>query len=213
MLKVKQFEFNMFGENTYVVYDTDTLEAAVVDPGMLSAEDRKTFDDYITLKNLKLIQIINTHMHLDHCFGANYIRDKYGVKVAANSGDAKLGRELNMQFHAFGGRGELCGVDIDINLVDGDSVEIGRGRLLVIQTPGHSPGGICFYCPEAKFVLTGDTLFHRSIGRTDLEGGNSQQLYDSIHRKLFVLPEDTRVFPGHMDPTTIGEEKKYNPVA
>ncbi len=213
MLKVKQFEFNMFGENTYVVYDTDTLEAAVVDPGMLSAEDRKTFDDYITLKNLKLIQIINTHMHLDHCFGANYIRDKYGVKVAANSGDAKLGRELNMQFHAFGGRGELCGVDIDINLVDGDSVEIGRGRLLVIQTPGHSPGGICFYCPEAKFVLTGDTLFHRSIGRTDLEGGNSQQLYDSIHRKLFVLPEDTRVFPGHMGPTTIGEEKKYNPVA
>ncbi len=213
MLKVKQFEFNMFGENTYVVYDTDTLEAAVVDPGMLSAEDRKTFDDYITLKNLKLIQIINTHMHLDHCFGANYIRDKYGVKVAANSGDAKLGRELNMQFHAFGGRGELCGVDIDINLVDGDSVEIGRGRLLVIQTPGHSPGGICFYCPEAKFVLTGDTLFHRSIGRTDLEGGNSQQLYDSIHRKLFVLPEDTMVFPGHMSPTTIGEEKKYNPIA
>lgn len=213
MLKVKQFEFNMFGENTYVVYDTDTLEAAVVDPGMLSAEDRKTFDDYITLKNLKLIQIINTHMHLDHCFGANYIRDKYGVKVAANSGDAKLGRELDMQFHAFGGRGELCGVDIDINLVDGDSVEIGRGRLLVIQTPGHSPGGICFYCPEAKFVLTGDTLFHRSIGRTDLEGGNSQQLYDSIHRKLFVLPEDTMVFPGHMSPTTIGEEKKYNPIA
>lgn len=213
MLKVKQFEFNMFGENTYVVYDTETLDAAVVDAGMLSEDDRNTFDDYIAKQGLKLTQIINTHMHLDHCFGANYVKNKYGVSVAANSGDAKLGRELAEQIRRFGGRGDMPGVDIDVNLVDGDYIEIGKGHLIVIQTPGHSPGGICLYCPESQFVLTGDTLFRRSIGRTDLEGGDERQLYDSIHRKLFVLPDATVVLPGHMEPTTIGEEKKFNPIA
>lgn len=212
MLKVKQFEFNMFGENTYLVYDTDSLEAAVVDPGMINEDERKAFDSYITSNNLKLIQIINTHMHLDHCFGANYVKDKYGVTVAANIGDAKLGKELGEQLRRFGGRGDMPGVDIDVNLVDGDTVAIGKGRLIVIQTPGHSNGGLCLYCPESKFILTGDTLFRRSIGRTDLEGGNAHQLYDSIHTRLFVLPDDTVVYAGHMEPTTIGEEKRYNPI-
>lgn len=202
----------MFGENTYVVYDTDTREAAIVDPGMLSAEDRKAIDDYIADNELDVIQIINTHLHLDHCFGANYVKEKYGVKLSANVGDAKLGRELGDQIARFGGRGDLPGVEIDVNLVDGDVVEIGKGRLLVIQTPGHSQGGICLYCPESKFVLTGDTLFHRSVGRTDLEGGNASQLYDSIRRKLYTLPDDTVVLAGHMQPTTIGQEKKFNPV-
>ena len=213
MLKVKQFQFNMFGENTYLVYDDSTLDAAVVDPGMFTDSERDEFDKYVGDNRLHIIQIINTHLHLDHCFGDNYVRDRYGVKVAANVGDAPLGLDLGAQIRRFGGRGDMPGVHIDVELTDGDVIHIGNGELKVIATPGHSQGGICLYCAEDHFLLSGDTLFRRSIGRTDLDGGNGRQLVESIRGKLFTLPDDTVVLPGHDRPTTIGEEKKFNPVA
>lgn len=211
MLKVKQFVFNMFGENTYVVSDSDTGEAAVIDPGMFTDSERKEFDDYISRSNLKIIEIINTHLHLDHCFGDNYVRDKYGVKVAANVDDASLGANLASQLRRFGGRGDLPGVSIDVELKNGDIVKIGSGELHVITTPGHSPGGICLYCPQGGFLISGDTLFRGGVGRTDLEGGNGRQLSSSIREKLFKLPDDTKVLPGHDRFTTIGDEKRSNP--
>lgn len=213
MLRVRQFVFNMFGENTYLVYDTDTSEAAVIDPGMFTDAERAEFDRYVTSAGLNIIQVINTHLHLDHCFGDNYVRDHYGVKVAANAGDASLGLDLGAQIRRFGGRGDMPAVHIDVELKDGDIINIGNGRLLVIATPGHTRGGICLYCPESRFLISGDTLFHRSIGRTDLEGGNGRQLVDSIRRRLFTLPDDTVVYPGHERPTSIGDEKIHNPVA
>ncbi len=213
MLKLKRFEFNMFGENTYLVYDPETLDAAVVDPGMFSDAERSEFDNYISASGLHLRQVINTHLHLDHCFGDNYVRDRYGVKVAASVDDAPLGLDLGAQIRRFGGRGDMPPVHIDVNLVDGDIIRIGNGKLQVVATPGHSRGGICLYCAEDKFLLSGDTLFCRSVGRTDLDGGNGRQLAESIHQKLFTLPDDTVVYPGHDRPTTIGEEKLYNPIA
>lgn len=211
MLKVKQFVFNMFGENTYVVSDSETGEAAVIDPGMFTDAERKEFDDYISNSNLKIVEIINTHLHLDHCFGDNYVRDRYGVKVAANVGDASLGADIASQIRRFGGRGDQPGVSIDVELKEGDVVKIGSGELQVIATPGHSPGGICLYCPQGGFLISGDTLFRGGIGRTDLEGGNGRQLTSSIREKLFTLPDETKVLPGHDRFTTIGDEKRSNP--
>ena len=211
MLKVKQFVFNMFGVNTFVVSDPDSNEAAVIDPGMFTSAERKEFDDYIAENSLKIVQLINTHLHLDHCFGDNYVRDKYGVKVSANVGDAPLGADLGQQIRRFGGRGDMPGVAIDVELREGDIIKIGSGELQVIETPGHSKGGICLYCPQGKFLISGDTLFRGGIGRTDLEGGDQRELTESIRKKLFNLPDDTTVLPGHDRFTTIGDEKHSNP--
>lgn len=211
MLKVKQFVFNMFAENTFVVSDSDSREAVVVDPGMFTQAERKEFDDYIESNSLKIIQVVNTHLHLDHCFGDNYVRDRYGVKVAANIGDAPLGADLGTQIRRFGGRGDFEGVSIDVELRDGDTIRVGSDLLKVIETPGHSRGGICLYCKDGKFLIAGDTLFRGGVGRTDLEGGDARQLSASIRNKLFALPDDTAVLPGHDRFTTIGDEKRSNP--
>lgn len=211
MLKIKQFIFNMFGENTFVIYDTSTKDAVIIDPGMFNENERKEFDDYITANELHIKQIVNTHLHLDHCFGNNYVRDKYGVKTAANIGDAALGKNISAQMRRFGGRSDIDGVTIDVPLKAGDIIEVGGSRLNVIETPGHSKGGICLYCKEGKFLISGDTLFRRGIGRTDLEGGDHKELTSSIRRNLFSLPDDTTVLPGHGEFTTIGAEKRSNP--
>ena len=211
MLKVKQFVFNMFGVNTYLVIDPDTKEAAVIDPGMYGSDEQKEFDDYVKANGLKIIEVINTHLHLDHCFGDNYVKDKYGVKVAANIGDSDLGADITSQMRRFGGREAVEGVTIDVPLADGDVISVGKSRLEVITVPGHSPGGIALYSPDGHFVIAGDSLFRRSIGRTDLPGGSQRQLIDSIRKKLFTLPDDTMVLPGHDRFTTIGDEKTANP--
>ncbi len=211
MLKVKQFVFNMFGENTFVISDPQSHEAAVIDPGMFTAAERKEFDDYVSAHSLKITQLINTHLHLDHCFGDNYVRDRYGVKVAANIGDAPLGSSIGAQLRRFGGRGDVEAVNIDVQLKEGDVITIGSDSLRVIETPGHSKGGICLYCKTGKFLISGDTLFRGGIGRTDLDGGDQRQLVDSIRRKLYSLPDDTAVLPGHDRFTTIGDEKRSNP--
>lgn len=211
MLKVKQFVFNMFGVNTYLVIDPDTKEAAVIDPGMYGSDEQKEFDDYVKANDLKIIEVINTHLHLDHCFGDNYVKDKYGVKVAANIGDSDLGADITSQMRRFGGREAVEGVTIDVPLEDGDVISVGKSRLEVITVPGHSPGGIALYSPDGHFVIAGDSLFRRSIGRTDLPGGSQRQLIDSIRKKLFTLPDDTMVLPGHDRFTTIGDEKTANP--
>ncbi len=211
MLRISQFVFNMFGVNTYIVWDEDSRDAVVVDPGMTDAREERALDGFIDKNNLKIAQIVNTHMHLDHCFGDNYVRDRYGVKVAANIGDAPLGADLGTQIRRFGGRGDLEGVSIDVELRDGDTIRVGSDLLKVIETPGHSRGGICLYCKDGKFLIAGDTLFRGGVGRTDLEGGDARQLSASIRNKLFALPDDTAVLPGHDRFTTIGDEKRSNP--
>lgn len=212
MLKITRFIVNPFQENTYVVFDADSHDAAVVDPGMLHADERKFFDSYIADNNLRLQQIILTHAHLDHCFGANYVRGKYNVQVKANQGDRLLAKNLQGQARRFGLHEKTEEhLSIDIALEDGDLIEIGSGRLNVIAVPGHSPGGISLYCPKEKFVFTGDSLFEGSIGRTDLDGGDHSTLVSAIANKLLTLPDDTTVLPGHGNPTTIGKEKAHNP--
>ncbi len=212
-MKIKQFVFNPFGVSSFIIYDSESKAAIAIDPGMLNSAEQKEFDSYIAENNLKLTQIVNTHLHLDHCFGNNYVRDKYGIKVAAHPDDAFLGNSLAEQASRFGIR--LTGIDtkadIDIELKDGDNIEVGAHTLKVLHVPGHSPGSIALYCAEGDFVIAGDVLFKGSIGRTDLQGGNLDTLLDSIHSRLMTLPDSTNVLPGHDRFTTIEAERATNP--
>lgn len=211
MLKIKQFVFNMFGVNTYLITDKETGDTAVIDPGMIDAAEKREFDDYVSDNHLKITQIINTHLHLDHCFGDNYVRDKYGVKVAANINDQPLGDDIPAQMARFGGRIKADPVKIDVALKDGDIIKIGDSELRVITTPGHSPGGISLYSAEGGFLISGDTLFRFGVGRTDLPGGDHNTLIKSIREKLMTLPDATKVLPGHDRFSTIADERRHNP--
>ena len=211
MLKIKPFVFNPFEETTYIIYNPDTKDAVVIDPGMTDQDEYDEFDSFVNEYSLKIQGIINTHMHLDHCFGANYVKDKYGVPVNAHTADAFLGSSVDEQAMRFGARIRNKNVIIDAPLADGDIITVGDDLLRVIHTPGHSPGGISLYSADSKFLISGDTLFNGSIGRTDLPGGDIHQLLHSIRTQLFTLPDDTLVLPGHGEPTTIGHEKTTNP--
>lgn len=211
MIRIKQFVFNNFGVNTYLLIDEATRDAAVVDPAMASQGEYRIFDTYVADSGIHLTRIINTHLHLDHCFGLNYVKDKYGVSVMAHPADALLGQHMAEQCRRFGMRWQGGPVLIDTPLADGDTVEIGQSSQHVIHVPGHSPGSIALYLPDEKLLLSGDTLFRGSVGRTDLEGGSQSRLLESVRTRLYTLPDDVSVFPGHDRPTTIGTEKKYNP--
>ncbi len=212
MLQIKQFVFNPFGECTYIVWDEDSRDAIIVDPGMIAPAEANRLNDYIAEKKLNITGIVNTHMHLDHCFGANYVHSRYKAPVKAHAADAPLGRSIAAQAARFGIKGlPESGVEIDVPLTDGDTIALGKEAIEVIHVPGHSPGGIALYSPSGKFVLSGDSLFKGSIGRTDLEGGDQHTLVEAVRHRLLSLPDDTLVLPGHGPATTIGDEKTSNP--
>lgn len=211
MLKIKQFTFNMFGINTYVIWNPETGSCAVIDPGMINGKEQAEIDGFISKEGLVVNNLINTHMHVDHIFGDLYIKEKYGVDIAACKDDSFLGERSATQCRMFGLPDDMTAVGIDRELADGDTVDIGGEQVKVLAVPGHSPGSIVLYFPDSKWAVTGDVLFRRSVGRTDLVAGNHSQLIDGIKKKLFSLPDDVKVYPGHGEPTTIGEEKRENP--
>lgn len=211
-MKLKRFVFNPFGESTYLVWDETTGQGAVVDPGMSDAAEKAVFDRFVTDNNIKITQVINTHLHLDHCWGNNYISGKYGARVAAHPLDAFLGERAAQQAVMFGmPADDVAPKAIDIPLADGDTIHLGNGELKVLHVPGHSPGSIALYDAADGWVIVGDALFRGSMGRTDLPGGDHSTLVRSIRSKLFTLPENTTVYPGHEATTTIGREKATNP--
>lgn len=199
MLKIKQFAFSDFGVNTYLLIDEDTREAAVVDPAMVSEAEQKRFDSYVADNDIKITQVINTHLHLDHCFGMDYVKARYGAPLKAHKGDAPVAAMMRQQYAMFGIRRPAPELVIDVEIEDGDIIEIGRSRVQVIHVPGHSPGGIALYYKEGNVVLVGDSLFRRSIGRTDLYGSH-EQLISSIRKKLLSLPDRTQrsLWPGRL---------------
>ncbi len=212
MLNIKQFVFNLFEENTYVVSDSATSDAIIIDPGMSRAEEHERLDAYVAEAGLKIKCIVLTHMHLDHCFGANGASKRYGTPIAASAGDAILGVSIAGQAARFGiYMPESEAVRASVELSDGDTVDVGGEKLLVIGVPGHSRGGIALYSADGRVVFTGDSLFRRSIGRTDLPGGNHEALVESVTTRLLSLPDDTLVLPDHGPSTTIGEERLGNP--
>lgn len=211
MLSVKRFVTNMFAENTYVVSDSLTHEAAVIDAGMLFDDEWQEFDAYIADNRLKVTHLLNTHLHIDHLFGNDRVCSQYGVVIEASAADEPLLKRCQQQAAMFGIKRQLPDLKIGKELHDGDEIALGASSLRVIATPGHSLGGLSFYSKTDQILFTGDTLFRCGIGRTDLPGGNYSTLIHSIIERLLVLPDDTIVYPGHDAPSTIGEERRFNP--
>lgn len=212
-MEIAIFQFALFGINTYLIWDPETKEAAVVDPGMSSRQEEQAISNFIAEKGLSLRQVINTHLHIDHIAGIPFFQQKYDAKVLAHQGDEFLatGSMLKAQNSGFGLNLPLENIEISEYLKGGDIVRVGNEELKVIEVPGHSRGSIALYDPKGKWVITGDALFNGSIGRTDLPGGDYKELISSIESELLSLPDDTVVYPGHGPATTVGNEKHSNP--
>jgi len=187
--------------NCYLIYDDSTGEAILIDPG----PDSEGILDRIEEEGLKLNLIINTHGHFDHVACNGFFKRKTGARIAIHGDDLEILKSVPEQSLWFGVVAPPS-PQPDVMLKDGDSVEIGDIKLEVIHTPGHTPGGICLL--GDGFLFSGDTLFRGSIGRTDLPGGSLDELIRSIKAKLFTLPDDTLVYPGHGEVTSIGEERE-----
>lgn len=210
MLQIHSFVFNPFGENTYIIYD-ETKECVILDPGCCSLSEESALFGFVDSLQLKPLMVINTHGHVDHIVGNNALKRRYGIKVAAHP-------DVNPDFIQAKRQAVWLGFqpmgDIDLpdhELKDDEVIKVGEGILEVICTPGHAQGSVSLYVPVEGWVFTGDALFCRSIGRTDLPGGDYDTLRESIRTRLFTLPDDTEVYPGHGETTTIGEEKDFNP--
>lgn len=210
MLSLKTFVLNPFAENTYIIYDPSG-ECAVIDPGNYNTRETLELCAFIDENKLKIKYLLITHGHVDHIVGIHELADRYGVKVSAHP-DAKADFNRSVgQAQMFGFNGLKEVPAIDLALSDDAMLTLGESMLEVRCTPGHAEGSVSFYAPVEGWVFTGDALFCRSIGRTDFVGGDFVKLRSSIHSRLFTLPDDTTVLPGHGETTTIGEEKDFNP--
>lgn len=211
MITVKTFVCNPLQENTFVVSD-DTRECVVIDCGAFYEEERKAVVDYIRKQQLTPKHLLCTHGHFDHIFGCSTIYDAFQLKPEVHQADAFLTNDLNMQVrNMLGASLELQMPPVGHYLSDGEAIGFGQHRLKVLHTPGHTPGGVVFYCEEERTAFAGDTLFRMSIGRTDFEGGSYVQMMESLHKVMAKLPEDTKVYTGHGPATVIGEEVRMNP--
>lgn len=210
-MQIKSFEFNFFGENTYIIWDAQSGEAAFVDPGMVNDKETAALEHFVAENKLHPKYILLTHAHVDHTFGIEALTSRYAIPVVAHKDDIPLARMRGQQAQMFHLPIDLGPLEIDRFVSDGQKLYLGTEEIVVIATPGHSPGGVCYYVPESNFALTGDTIFQGSIGRTDLPGGNQRTLIKSIMDKLLVLPGDTVLYPGHGPATTVSYEEEHNP--
>jgi len=209
MLHIQSFVFNPFSENTYVVYN-ESKEAFLIDPGNFSEEETKVLNNFVAEKELNIQNILLTHAHIDHVLGLQTAFDQYQVSVLMHELDQEILDRNPMDANRFGFffkpfQGEIS------YLKEDEILKLGMDELKIIHVPGHSPGHLAFYNDAQKLMISGDVLFEGSIGRTDLYKGDHEQLISSIREKLFVLPDETQVYNGHGNPTTISFEKNYNP--
>ena len=208
MMNVKTFTFNPFQENTYILSD-ESGECVIIDPGCWEAREEKAITDYIESNNLKPVHLINTHGHVDHVCGTQFIVSHYQLKLAIHKEEiAMLERSKEM--------GKSFGFSIEepakaeIFLTEDDTIVFGNTVLKILHLPGHSKGSLAFYSEADKIVVTGDVLFRDSIGRSDLPGGDYDELISSINNKLMKLGDDFRALPGHGPATTLGFEIQNN---
>ncbi|MCX5867133.1 MAG: MBL fold metallo-hydrolase [Proteobacteria bacterium] len=203
---LEKLELGPFMTNCYICGDEKTREAAVIDPGFSADEILRT----LTRHKLKLLYIIITHAHIDHIGAAKSLKESTDAKILIHKEESKYLITSPAQAVMFGMKPSLP-PSADQYIKEGDEIKIGSIVLKVYLTAGHSPGGISLYAANEKVIFVGDSLFSGSIGRTDLIGGDYDQLIRMIREKIFTLPEDTRVCPGHGPDTSVGFEKKHNP--
>lgn len=205
MMKIQHSVLGMCATNTYYVYDDETKRGLIV--------DLADSPDTIIAKadSLPMIPeaILITHGHFDHVLAMNKVREHYGIKVYAGLTEKQVLHDMAMNLTSSFGMGQIF--DADIYLKDGEEFETAGYHIKAIEVPGHTIGGMCYYFDKQGVLFSGDTLFCESVGRSDFPGGSASALCRGIKDKLFILPEHTKVYPGHMDETTIGNEIKYNP--
>jgi glyoxylase-like metal-dependent hydrolase (beta-lactamase superfamily II) len=208
-MTVTGFTFNPFSENTYLLHD-DTGECVIIDPGCYDKKEQETLQAFIRDHNLKVVLLLNTHCHIDHVFGNQFVTDTYQVPFLIHADDLATLQAVPVYAPAYGFPHYQAAAPSGF-LTPGENIKFGHTELQVLFCPGHAPGHVVFYDEKSKVVLGGDVLFQRSIGRTDLPGGDFDTLIRSIRTQLFTLPDDVTVYPGHGPSTTIGEEKRSNP--
>ncbi len=208
---IKKFEFNPFPVNTYVLWDEASKECVIIDAGCYFGEEREELTEYIKNNGLTIKHLLATHLHLDHNFGNPFVSKTFDIALEANRGDEFLLQNMAAQARAFNMPLPDNPVPIGKYVNENDEFTFGPYTLKAIHVPGHSPGSIVYYCDTEKTAFAGDVLFRSSIGRTDLAGGDFNTLVTGIKNKLFTLPDDVTVYPGHGPETTIGYEKQHNP--
>ena len=205
-MKVGKFVLGPVATNCYIGINEETKECFIVDPATCPPE----FVSYIKNAGLTVKAVLLTHGHFDHIMGLDALLKEFSVSVYAHEAEREVleSEQLNSSASMLGQPYSFSGADYVTNRQE---LRIAGFEILVIYTPGHTIGGCCYYIEKEKALFSGDTLFHGSVGRTDLPTGSMGQLVSSVRDRLFVLPDDTQVYPGHMEETTIGYEKKYNP--
>ena len=217
-MQIKQFVFNPFGVNCYIL-GNDKGEAILIDPSVSNTREQAALANYIKSEKLKVVRVLNTHLHLDHVLGNAFVERTFGIKAEAHKDDEFLLGLQKEQAQMFGLPCNDPAPALGNNLNDGDIVEIAEIRLQVIHVAGHSPGGLAFFCENPgkvngqdnvpPLLFSGDILFAGSRGRSDLYGGDEYALVSGIKNKLLKLPAETVVFPGHGPSTTIDDEKMW----
>lgn len=209
-MEIEIFVNNPWQQNTVVLYD-HTGEAVIIDCGCLGDEEENQIKNFLTEKHLKPVALLDTHLHIDHIFGNNFVKKSFGLEAQAGVADNYLIEHAVEYAAMLGITGITPPPPVGKFLSDGDVVKFGNSELKVIAVPGHSPGSLCFYSEADQLLIAGDVLFAGSVGRSDLPGGNGRQLIEGIKSKLLCLPDDVKVIPGHGPETTIGEERRHNP--
>lgn len=206
---VTAFTFNAFSENTYLLHD-ETKECVVIDPGCYELIEQTTLRQFVQEQALRVVKLVNTHCHIDHVLGNKFIADTYHVALAIHAADLPTLRATPVYAPNYGFTRYEALLPTEY-LMEDEPLRFGNTELQVKYTPGHAPGHVVFYHAASATLIGGDVLFKRSIGRTDLPGGDYSTLIQSIKTQLLALPDAVTVYPGHGPSTTIGEEKKFNP--
>ena len=209
-MKIKIFPFNQFLENTIVLSDS-TSECIIIDPGCYNNEEKQILENYIITNNLKPVKLINTHCHIDHILGNNFVSSNWDIDLEINKNDLNLLNESNQIAKIYGFVDYENSPNPKKFLNEGDMVNFGNSELKVIFTPGHAPGHISLYSAKENFIISGDVIFKNSIGRTDLPGGDFNTLIETINNKILSLADNVIIYCGHGPITTVGDERKNNP--
>ena len=210
MFKIKVFTFNFFSENTFILWDDETKDAAVIDPGTSTAEEEEILFKFVSDEKLRVKYLINTHCHIDHILGCKYVKEKYKPIYFAPEKDLPLLEHAQQQALMFNISPENPPKP-DEFITEQLELFLGKVKMNFLFTPGHTPGEFCIYFEKEKICIVGDVLFNESIGRTDLWGGDYDTLLKSIETKLLTLPDDVVIYSGHGESSTIGNEKQNNP--
>ena len=209
-MNIKSFTFNPFQENTYIVYDK-TKECLIIDPGCYTDAERKELKTFIEEKELTPVKLINTHCHIDHVLGNKFASEQWDIQLYIHKEDLPVLEKVEYIGKMYGLEDYEGSPHPKHFLAQGDTLTFGKSSFDILFTPGHAPGHICLYSKENNLLISGDVIFQKSIGRTDLPGGDHSTLINSIITQLFPLPNETQVFCGHGHSTNLGYEKTHNP--